>query len=305
MRVPQVVSRLPLAAVSVGALLLVAMPALPASAAVTVTSHFILTAPGNGTFAAPINNGATNGAGNALLFVTPNYSAGGVCGCVSDSVPTGVVYNLFGGARWAILNLDESTAIAAGSAYNVLVVQRSNPSVFVQTATTANTLGGATYINSTLTNGLPNAQILITPNYDPGGKNGVLNDHPVGAYYNRTLKEWGVLNEDGSSMTIGAHFNIMVGSKPSNGGIETLMQATSNNTAGSFAIVNNKNSNGNPNAAVFETQNSDPGGTGGTFDTSVTGVEYFQRPTDDWAVFQEDNSSMALGTSFNVLAFSS
>jgi hypothetical protein len=305
MRIPRVVSRSPLAAVLVGVLLLWTVPAMPASATVTVTSHFIFTAPGNGTFAAGINNGATNGEGNALLFVTPNYSAGGVCGCVSDSVPIAVVYNLFGGARWAVINLDESTTIAAGSTYNVLVVQKSKPSVFVQTATTANTLGGATYINSTLTNGLPNAQILITPNYDPGGNNGVLNDHPVGAYYNPTLKEWGVLNEDGSSMTIGAHFNIMVGSKPSNGGRETLAQATSGDSAGSFVIVNNTDSNGNPNAAVFDTQNSDPGGTGGTFDTSVTGVEYFQSPTDDWAVFQEDNSSMALGTSFNVLAFSS
>ena len=203
------------------------------------------------------------------------------------------------------MNLDLSTTIAAGSTYNVLVVQKSKPSVFVQTATTANTLGGATYINSTLTNGLPNAQILITPNYDPGGKNGVINDHPVGTYYNPTLKEWGVLNEDGSSMTIGAHFNIMVGSKQSNGGNETLVQATNDNAAGSFVIVNNTDSNENPNAAMFETQNSDPGGTGGTFDTSVAGVEYFQSPTDDWAVFNEDNSSMALGTSFNVLAFSS
>ena len=96
MRIFRIVSRSPLAAVLVGVLLLLTVPATPASATVTVTSHFILTAPGNGLFAAPINNGATNGAGNALLFVAPNYSAGGVCGCVSDSVPIGVVYNLFG-----------------------------------------------------------------------------------------------------------------------------------------------------------------------------------------------------------------
>ena len=117
-------------------LLLAIVPAEPASASVTVTSHFIWVAPGNGTFVSPINNDATNGEGNALLFVTPNYSAGGVCGCVADTVPIGVIYNLFGGARWSITNLDESTNIDAGSTYNVLVVQKTTNKVFVQTATT-------------------------------------------------------------------------------------------------------------------------------------------------------------------------
>jgi hypothetical protein len=147
--------------------------------------------------------------------------------------------------------------------------------------------------------------ILITPNVDPNGANEFVSDHPVGAYYNPTLKQWGVLNEDGASMGIGAQFNVMIGSKASNGGSEIVTKAKSKNTAGSFVLVNSPTTNGNPNAAVFETPNCDPGGTGGTFDTATTGVEYFQSPTDEAAVFQEDSSSMALGSSFNVLAFSS
>ncbi len=295
-----------LIAVMLGSPLLMAIvPAQSALASVTVTSHFIYVAPGNGDFVSPINNDATNGEGNALLFVTPNYSAGGVCGCVADTVPVGVVYNLFGGAEWALANLDESTTIAAGSTYNVLVVQKANKKVFVQTATTANTLGGATYINSPLTNDNPNAMILITPNLDPNGTNGFVNDHPIGAYYNTTLQQWGVLNEDGTPMGIGAHFNIMIGSKASNGGSESVTKAHSQNSAGSYVLIDNPEANGNPNAAVFETPNSDPAGKGGNFDTAATGVEYFQSPTDDWAVFQEDGSSMTHGFSFNVLAFSS
>jgi hypothetical protein len=295
-----------LVAVVLGLPLLTAIiPAGPASATVTVTSHFIFDTPGIGNFVAPINNDATNGEGNALLFVTPNYSAGGVCGCVAQTVPIGVTYNIFGGARWSITNLDESTTIAAGSTYNILVVQKANKKVFVQTATTANTSGGATYINSPLTNGNPNAMILITPNVDPNGTNQFVSDHPVGAYYNPTLKQWGVLNEDGTSMGVGAHFNIMIGAKGSNGGSEFVTKAKSGNSAGSFVFVNSPETIGNPNAAVFETQNSDPGGTGGTFDTAPTGVEYFQSPNDAWAVFQEDGSNMTHGSAFNVLAFSS
>ena len=215
-----------LAAVFVVLMLVLGVPAGPVSATVTVTSHFVYTSPGFGTFVSPINNDATNGEGNALLFVTPNYSAGGVCGCVAQTVPFGVVYNLFGGAQWAIVNLDESTNIAAGSTYNVLVVQKSNKNVFVQTATNANTSGGATYINSLKTNGKPNAQLLITENLDPGSNNEFISNHPVGAFYNTSLQEWGILNEDGTSMPIGAHFNVMIGSKASNGGTEAVVRAT-------------------------------------------------------------------------------
>jgi len=70
--------------------------------------------------------------------------------------------------------------------------------------------------------------------------NAFLSNHPVGAYYNPTLKQWGVLNEDGSSMPIGAHFNIMIGSKASNGGSEFVTKAKSGNSAGS------SNESGNP-----------------------------------------------------------
>jgi hypothetical protein len=281
------------------------VPASPASATVTVTSHFIDTAAGNTFFVSPINNGATNGEANALLFVTPNYSAGGVCGCVAQTIPIGVVYNLFGGAQWAIANLDENTTIPAGSTYNVLVVQKSNKNVFVQTATTANTLGGATYINSSLTNANPNAELLITENIDPGSANEFDSNHPVGAYYNTTLKEWGILNEDGASMAVGAHFNVMIGSKASNGGTEVVAKAKKSNSAGSFLLINSPETIGNPNASVFTTPNSDPGGTGANFDLSPTGVEYFQSPTDNWAVFQQDGSTMSHGYAFNVLSFSS
>ena len=286
-------------------MLILSVPAAPVSATVTVTSHFIYTSPGYGTFVSPINNDATNGEANALLFVTPNYSAGGVCGCVVDTVPLGVVYNVLGGARWSIAHLDEATNIDAGATYNVLVVQKASKNVFVQTATSANTLGGATYINSLKTNGKPNAQILITPNIDPGSTNEFVSDHPVGAYYNSSLKEWGILNEDGTAMSIGAHFNVMIGSKASNGGTEVVARATRNNSAGSFVLINSPEDNGNPNAAVFTTPNSDPGGVKSNFDASATGVEYFQSPTDDWAVFQEDGSSMSTGYAFNVLSFSS
>ena len=95
--------------------------------------------------------------------------------------------------------------------------------------------------------------ILITPNVDPNGANEFVSDHPVGAYYNPSLKQWGVLNEDGTPMGVGAHFNIMIGAKASNGGSEFLTKAKSGNSSGSFVFINSPDAIGNPNAAVFET----------------------------------------------------
>jgi hypothetical protein len=293
--------------VVVGALLPLSGLASPtASANVTVTSHFIWTATSSNTssFVSILNNAATNGLPNAMLFVTPNLSPGGICTCVMDTSQVGVAYNLFGNGRWAIVNEDESN-IPIGAAFNVLVVQKSSADVFVQTATLSNIGAGRTIINSIATNGKANAQLLITPNYDPGGKNGVVNNHVVGVIYSSSTKKWGVFNQDEGSMPKGAHFNVMVGSTMSNGGKEILLRSSSANIVGDSTLVNNPQSTGNPNSVLFESPNFDPGGVGGIFDPAATGVLYYQSPTDRAAVFNEDTSSMPLGAAFNVLIYPS
>lgn len=278
----------------------------PASGTVTVTSHFIVTATTSNTtgFVTVVNNAATNGLPNAMLFVTPNLSPGGVCTCSTDPVPVGVVYNLFGGARWAIFNEDESTDIPIGASFNVLVVQKPSKDVFVQTASLSNTGGGDfTTINSKLTNGKPKAQMIVTPNYDPGGTNGTLDGHTVGLFYESSA--WNVFNEDQAGMPLGAHFNVMIGATKSNGGQMILQTAKTSNISGDSTMIFNSRSTGNPNAVLFDTPNWNPGGSGGTSDTAATGVLYYLSPTDDAAVFNEDASSMPLGAAFNVLIFPS
>ncbi len=282
------------------------MAAPPASATVTVTSHFIWTATSSNTssFVTFVNNAATNGLPNAMLFVTPNLSPGGICTCVTDPVPVGVLYNLLGSGKWSIFNEDESTNIPIGASFNVLVVQKPSKEVFVQTATPSNTGGGDfTTINSKLTNGKPKAQIIITPNYDPGGTNGALDDHTIGLFYESN--KWSVFNEDLAGMPLGVHFNVMIGATKSNGGQMVLQTATNSNISGDSTIIVNPQSTGNPNAVLFDTPNWNPGGSGGTSDTAATGVLYYLSPTDDAAVFNEDGSTIALNAAFNVLIFPS
>jgi hypothetical protein len=277
----------------------------PASATVSVTSHFIWTATSSNTtaFVSVINNAATNGLPNAMLFVTPNLSPGGICTCVTDPVQVGVVYNLLGSGKWAIFNEDFSN-MPIGASFNVLVVQQPSKDVFVQTATPGNTGGGDfTTLNSKLTNGKPGAQMIVTPNYDPGGTNGAVDNHTIGLFFESN--KWNVFNEDLAGMPLGVHFNVMIGATKSNGGQMVLQTATNSNISGDSTIIFNPQSTGNPNAVVFDTPNWNPGGLGGTSDTAATGVLYYQSPTDDAAVFNEDGSSMPVNAAFNVLIFPS
>jgi hypothetical protein len=82
---------------------------------------------------------------------------------------------------------------------------------FVHTATAANTSGNHTYIDHPLTNNNPNAIVLVTQNYNPGGGSGTYNDHPIGVWYSNSAQKWSIFNQDNtSSMPDGADFNVIV-----------------------------------------------------------------------------------------------
>ena len=64
------------------------------------------------------------------------------------------------------------------AAFNVLV-PKSGPNAFIHTATAANTASNYTMIDNPLTNGKPNAKILVTPK-------DTANSRPVGVWYDGT-----------------------------------------------------------------------------------------------------------------------
>lgn len=291
-----------------GAVTAVASPAgaaaQTAAAGVTVTSHFVWTATsansgGDSTF---INNFATNNRPGAILFVTPNWDAGGVCGCVYDTSPVGVWYNTVAG-RWAIFNENQS-AMSVGESFNVLVVPSASSSVFVQTATSGNSNGDSTFINSALTNGLPATRLMVTQVWNPGGSGGVYNNHAIGVWYDTGNSRWAIFQEDRTGMTAGASFNVMVGTKKSGGGASALQTATTANIGGDSTFISNAKTTGNPNAVVFETPNWNPGGAGGTYDAPPTGV-WWADSIGQAAVFNQDESSMPLNAAFNLIIYQS
>jgi hypothetical protein len=278
-----------------------------ATAGVTVTSHFVWTATsanigGPDDMSTFINNFATNNRPGAILFVTPNWDQGGVCGCVYNSSPVGVYYDPTG--RWTIFN-ENLSPMSAGVSFNVLVVPSASSSVFVQTATTGNSGGDSTFINSSLTNGRPAARLMVTQVFNPGGgAGGVRNGHTVGVWYDGSSDRWAIFQEDKANMTLGASFNVMVGTKKSGGGTSALQTATAANTSADSTFISNAKTTGNPNAVVFETPNWNPGSAGGTYDPPPTGI-WWSDFSGQAAVFNQDKSAMPLNAAFNLIIYQS
>lgn len=76
----------------------------------------------------------------------------------------------------------------------------------------APTLGSQTwfYFDNPLTNGDPNAIILVTNNITPGGAAALYDAHPVGVYYDSSSRKWIIENVDGGNMPSRAAFNVLV-----------------------------------------------------------------------------------------------
>jgi hypothetical protein len=192
------------------------------------------------------------------------------------ATPIGVWYE-HNKNEWAVFDEDQAT-MPVNESYNVLVVPRASGSVFVQTATPSNSSGDSTFINSPLTNGNPTARIQVTQNWNPGGIGGTYNGHAVGVWYSTNRGEWAIFNEDGAPLTIGAAFNVMVGSGPSNGGRSAVVKTTSSNRSGDATFFNNARTTGNPSNVTFITQNWNPGGVGRVSNAAQTGAWYVGPP---------------------------
>jgi hypothetical protein len=81
--------------------------------------------------------------------------------------------------------------------------------VFIHVANASNILSNTTRINHPLTNGDPNAILIITANYNPGQ---TFQNHPIGVSYTGTPANgyWAIFNQDGNPMQIGNAFNVLV-----------------------------------------------------------------------------------------------
>ena len=85
--------------------------------------------------------------------------------------------------------------------------------VFVHVATAGNINPfdtAQTIITHPLTDGDPNAILIITPSLNYGGSGGINSSHPVGVGYNTFFHQWVIYNIDGTAMVAGQQFNVLV-----------------------------------------------------------------------------------------------
>ena len=244
---------------------------------------------GNVTY---VDHPLTNNDPNAMVFVTPNWNPGGSGGTYNNH-NIGVWYSS-ANQKWSVFNQDSAT-MPANAAFNVLI-PHPDASVFVHKATTANISGHTTTIDYPLTNNKPNAIILVTPNWNPGGVGGTYNDHPIGVYYSGG--RWRIFNQDLVAMPANAAFNVIV-PRPGPGEAVFVHQASAANTSLHVTFIDHPLTNGNPTALVLVTPNWNPGGVGGTYNNHPIGV-YYEHSNQRWAIFNQDFGSMPNGAAFNV-----
>jgi hypothetical protein len=196
------------------------------------------------------------------------------------------------GMRGLALSSFTGVAMAAGMLVAPGIAHAdTKASHFVWTATSSNISTNGTLINNLATNDEPGALLFVTPNFDPGGVNGVYDNSPIGVYYDASASEWSIFNENVAAMPVDASFNVFV--EPAATADAFTVTASASNIAGDTALIDSSATNDAPDAVLQATQVYN-----GAYNDNVAGVYY---DGSEWGVFNEGDVAMATGTEYNVL----
>jgi hypothetical protein len=168
--------------------------------------HHAMDENSGGDYTTYINDPNINGDANAIVLVAPSADRGNARDATYDH-NIGVWYEGVNEKRWAIFNQDRAV-IPGGTVFEVVVPPTSQS--FVHQAVPGNTISNSTYLDNALTNGEPNAALSLTHNWNPGGRRGVYNDHPIGVVYDQDVQKWAIYIRDGTLIPNGAAFNVAV-----------------------------------------------------------------------------------------------
>jgi hypothetical protein len=167
--------------------------------------------------------------------------------------------------------------------------------VYVQDSGVTNTIGNSSYLQMMDPN--PNSIYFFTPNWDPGARAGIYNNHPTGVWFDSNRQNWAIYNEDRTAMPLSAAFNVLTRPAASN---VYVHHATTSNSRGDFTYLDNIWANNNPGALIWVTHNWNPGGVGGIYNNHNIGV-WYDAGVGKWAIFNQDGAPIPNGASFNVL----
>ena len=147
-----------------------------------------------------LDHPACNGRSDAVVLVTASWNPGGIGGTYNNHA-LGVWYT---NGRWAVFNQDRAP-MPPTAAWNVLCPEGA----FVHRVSPQNLCGGnGTWLEHPAARGNPDAVILVTPNWNPGGQGGLYHGSALGVYY--CGDRWAIFNQDLAPMPIGAAFNVWI-----------------------------------------------------------------------------------------------
>jgi len=248
-----------------------------------------------------LSSALLNGYPNAVLFATQNWNPYGRALGVYNNNQIGAWYNNTN-QSWNIFNQNTLDDIPNSAAFNILV-PHPDATVFVHRAITDNTFGHITQIDHPLTNNNPEAILLVTHNYNPGGTGGTYNNHPLGVYYDAPY--WHIFNQDLAAMPENALFNVIV-PQPRAGEDVFVHKATPGNTIGNNTTIDHPLANNNPNAILIATPNYNPGDTCPCVYLDMAYGVYYQTSTQKWAIFNQNLlGGMPTNAAFNVYVLTS
>lgn len=244
-----------------------------------------------------IDNVVSNNDPNLALFVTANWNPNG-SGGVYDNHALGVYYIAGSTNKWAIYHEDLS-AYTPNASYNVWVRETTQPGTFIWRANASNSAGDYTVIDNAATNGSPDAIILVTHNWNPGGVGNIYENHALGVYYiGSPTNKWAIYHQDTTAYTPNASYNVYA--TATNGSTKFVQHACAASCSGDFVTIGSSASNGKPGAIVFTTANWNPGGSGGVYDNHNLGV-FYATGYHQWAIYHQDTATYIANSSFNVM----
>ena len=163
---------------------------------------------------------------------------------------------------------------------------------FKHRATEENCRGDYTYISDPSTNGDPNAIVLVSDQEAVGSDS---YKHNIGVWYEAGARKWAIFNQDRTTVPSGATFEVEV--PPTSATF--VHRAGVLNTAGNYTYLDDRLTNGEPDAVLSVTQNWNPGGGTGVYNDHPVGAVYDAK-LKKWAIFNRDGAPMTKGASFNI-----
>jgi hypothetical protein len=170
-----------------------------------------------------------------------------------------------------------------------------NRASFVHRATDKNSRGDYTYISDPSIDGSPNAIVLVSPTSDQENLGTASYEHNIGVWYEGGARKWAIFNQDRAAVPAGATFEVEVPQASAT----FVHYARLLNTVGNYTYLDDRLTNGEPDAVLSVTQTWNPGGGRGVYNDHPVGAVY-DADVKSWAIYNRDGASMPKGAAFNI-----